>query len=581
MIVPMKKVTLLCLESQKVSALEKLRDLGMMQLDITGKAESEESQKTGKAFQDAKQVYNLLESYAGKKIGKKDLKIPEISGEEAVRQTLELIEQKAALEKSCDSLQRTLEKLVNWGNVDFQQIQTLKDSGVYVYLCCSAEKAFDRACAGNPGKGGEENLSWPDSTVVQEVSRSHGGLVYYVLISRAELDEKTLELADVPKNITRDEAQAQLRANQEKIKEITLKLAGLASLRKKIAAYAGEEMEKQEFFNARDSMKKEGEIAYIQGYVPAPDLEKFRAAALEYGWAFMAEDPSEDDAVPTLIRKPKFLSIIDPLFEFIGVSPGYRENDVNAFFLFFFPIFVGMIIGDAGYATLFIVCSVIGKILLKGKAKAQLALNLFLLLSIYALVWGWLNGSWFGIPLDCLPGFMQGWSFFTHSAESGLALKFARAMKFITPDMTAEQVRTIMDSGFADKFVQFFCFVLAGIHLVSARLFKFADDIRGNWRALGHIGWALILAANVMMAVNLVVFPGTFPGWGMWLYYIGIPLVVVTIQGSAALNLPFSLIGSFTDVLSYIRLFAVGLASAYIAEKFNAMGVMLAGSFPD
>ena len=119
MIVPMKKVTLLCLESQKVSALEKLRDLGMMQLDITGKAESEESQKTGKAFQDAKQVYNLLESYAGKKTGKKDLKIPEISGEEAVRQTLELIEQKAALEKSCDSLQRTLEKLVNWGNVDF------------------------------------------------------------------------------------------------------------------------------------------------------------------------------------------------------------------------------------------------------------------------------------------------------------------------------------------------------------------------------------------------------------------------------------------------------------------------------
>ena len=84
-----------------------------------------------------------------------------------------------------------------------------------------------------------------------------------------------------------------------------------------------------------------------------------------------------------------------------------------------------------------------------------------------------------------------------------------------------------------------------------------------------------------MMAINLVVFPGTFPSWAMWLYIVGVVLISATIQGSAALNLPFSLIGSFTDILSYIRLFAVGLAGAYISEKFNTMGVMLADSFPD
>ena len=61
---------------------------------------------------------------------------------------------------------------------------------------------------------------------------------------------------------------------------------------------------------------------------------------------------------------------------------------------------------------------------------------------------------------------------------------------------------------------------------------------------------------------------------------MGVLLIVVTITGQAVLNLPFSLIGSFVDVLSYIRLFAVGLSGVYVATCFNDMGKMVLNALP-
>ena len=80
--------------------------------------------------------------------------------------------------------------------------------------------------------------------------------------------------------------------------------------------------------------------------------------------------------------------------------------------------------------------------------------------------------------------------------------------------------------------------------------------------------------------MNLIVFSGTFPTFAYYFYGIGVVLIVGTITLEAALNLPFALIGSFVDVLSYIRLFAVGLSGTYIAENFNKMGGMVLDALP-
>ena len=83
-----------------------------------------------------------------------------------------------------------------------------------------------------------------------------------------------------------------------------------------------------------------------------------------------------------------------------------------------------------------------------------------------------------------------------------------------------------------------------------------------------------MIFANFLLAVGLIVFSGTFPSWGVYVYIAGAALIFITIRPAQMLNLPFDMIGSFTDVLSYIRLFAVGLSGMYIAQKFNMMGMM-------
>ena len=313
----------------------------------------------------------------------------------------------------------------------------------------------------------------------------------------------------------------------------------------------------------------EGEIAYLQGYVPVTEVEKLRAEALKQGWALKIDDPAEDDMkVPTCIKKPKWMRIIDPLFDFIGIAPGYRENDVSLFFLIAFPIFFGMLIGDFAYGVLFMTTAFLCKYLFRKKEAAQMPLNLLILLSAFSIIFGLLQGACLGLPREILPAPLKGLDFLADPKNSPSACKLAEKLKIADP----------MD--LKDKFIQWFCFLLAALHLSSARVFKTITEIR-NWRSWGNLGWAFLIWGNFFTAVNLIVFPGTFPLYfAGTLYGVGILLIVVTITGEAALNLPFSIIGSFVDVLSYIRLFAVGLSGVYVGTCFNDMGRMVMDSLP-
>jgi V/A-type H+-transporting ATPase subunit I len=77
--------------------------------------------------------------------------------------------------------------------------------------------------------------------------------------------------------------------------------------------------------------------------------------------------------------------------------------------------------------------------------------------------------------------------------------------------------------------------------------------------------------------MNLIVYPGDFPSYMYALYGVGVTLVIVCdvnwLDPGEAFNFPFGLIGSFVDMLSYIRLFAVGMAGYYIASSFNMMAM--------
>ena len=555
MIQKMKKITLLALEAHKQEMLEQLSELKVMHVTVDRK-------KAGQGI--AAQHLQTLDQLVKAQIlldefRKTEIPQKELPASECLAEILDLQTNVDALKKQLEDLYQKKEKMSPWGDFDPESLNDLKKQGLFLKFWIAPAKAV---------------LTPLEGMVLQTISTDAGNQ-YILSIAQDDSELASAQEVKLPE-IRYSEILKDIEKTNAELFECKNSIAALVCNKTALLDYAEEVRCNLDFANADLSAQTEQEIVILGGYIPEIRMEEFSAAARKNGWAYMAEDPALDDQeVPTYITKPKWLGIMDPLFDLIGIDPGYRENDVNAFYFIFFPIFFGLIIGDAGYGALFLITALLCKRLLKNSRKVQMPLNLFLLLSCFSLLWGWLNGNWFGIPGKYLPAFMQGLDILANPQNSPLAQKLVVKTGLLKDGMTEAQIAGMWED-LNNRIVQWLCFLLAAIHLTSARIFKFITDIKENWRAVGNLGWALLLTANFLAAVNLIVFPGTFPTtFGYTAYIAGAVLVTVTTTPQDFLNLPFALIGSFTDVLSYIRLFAVGLAGTCIAINFNNMGAML------
>ncbi len=307
-----------------------------------------------------------------------------------------------------------------------------------------------------------------------------------------------------------------------------------------------------EFFTVRDGMGRAGKaLCYLQGYVPECRLDALRLAAHENGWAIRYEEVAPDDPqVPTSLQMPKHLEMAKVVLDFIGILPGYNEVDISVAVMIFLSIFCGMLVGDAGYGVLFAGLSLWGILHFhkKGKedpaAKAFLPpLKLFLFMSLCIFAWGALTGNWLGFSWGGLHWFTD-------------------------PQNNRGQLN-----------VQLFCFFLAAIHLSLGHLWKI--PLSHTWRGrLGNLGWAIFLWAN-FFTVKCLLIDNAFHDFAVpgAMYAVGTVLILLfSIQWNNVGDViysPFTFINSISDLLSYIRLYAVGLSSLYIAQAFNDMCAML------
>ncbi|MFN7170220.1 MAG: V-type ATP synthase subunit I, partial [Candidatus Omnitrophota bacterium] len=300
----------------------------------------------------------------------------------------------------------------------------------------------------------------------------------------------------------------------------------------------------KEFVEAKMGMGEEGSLSYLKGYVPEESTEKILMVAHEQAWGILVEAPSPEDSVPTLLRNFRAIEILNPLFRFLGILPGYQELDISFWFLIFLSLFFGMLIGDAGYGVIYLLLSFLIKKKWGNKIKEKSLFTLFYLLSFSAIIWGLLSGTIFG----------QAW-----------------LSRFIKPLLPA-----LRDN----RRLQSFCFFLGALHLSIAHLWKFILKIPGL-SALSEGGWMAILWGVYFLARTLIL-GETFPYLGKSLFLLGVILILFftkpqkniikgIAQGTGAIFL--NLVGNFTDVVSYIRLFAVGLASVTIADAFNQLAL--------
>ncbi len=527
MIEKIKQIAVVCHKQDKEASLEVLRSLGVLHVVQNKTPQSEELSDVRGKIEKLQEIINFLAPHQDG--DGKERSFPEYDDKETIDLLKEAWKAKHDItwyEENIANHNRMYAQLEPWGEFDGSLIKTLQDKGLDIRLC---------AC--KP----DEIPELPESASIKVINETNGK-AYFIVISTEKLE---IELPEVHVHL---ETSLSELAERTAVSEQTI-----ATLRGKLQIYANYMerytdamtmlLNKQEFLANRDGMGADKELVYINGYIPAKDAERVKEAAKSNGMAVMMTDADPEDAkVPTKLTVPKFARMTAPLFKFLGISPAYNENDVSVPVLIFLSLFFAMLIGDAGYGVLFTVCGFIAKIKIKG-AEKQLPINLFLTFSITTVVWGLLTGTVFGIPNQHLPAPLQGIEWFT--------------------------------GGNGEANIKMLCFLIAAVHLSLARIWKTILLARFPMKAAGNFGWAIFIWGNFFMACHLLN-GSEFPGFATKMYIIGAILILVCDVNwknvGDVINAPFGFINSFVDVLSYIRLFAVGFASLKIAESFNGMG---------
>ncbi len=289
----------------------------------------------------------------------------------------------------------------------------------------------------------------------------------------------------------------------------------------------------------------EGKLKYLRGYIPKHAVADFVAAAEANQWGYQVSEPEKPEEVPVYIKNPGWISIINPVMKFIDIVPGYREVDVSIYFLVAFALFFAMLVGDAGYGLVFLGVA----FLFRKKMTSQMRILIYVL-SGATIVWGVLSGTYFG-------------------AEQIAALPFLKDL--VLPQIASFGVDNI-------SFMMHLSFLIGAIHLTIAHAIRGVMFIN-SIKALSEVGW-IALVWGLFLITEQLVLGKSMPDWGIWLFVGGAALVALfsvesknffKSMGVSLANLPLSLISGFSDIVSYVRLFAVGMATAAVAASFNNM----------
>jgi V/A-type H+-transporting ATPase subunit I len=517
MILEMKKVSLICLASEKEHALKALRELGVMHVELDSKNDSPDFFKSEQALT----VTNKAIAAVLERKGKASAVFAKMNGEELVGKIADITETNSNLAKKLDALVKDWEKVKPWGEFSSDLIDELRTKGVFIYLCAGNKNTLQLL---------------PSGTSYKVISQDRGKL-YFAVISDVEQERTALPTVTVPMGKGLRELDNEINDCKYAIQNNEESLDALSCEIKKLNIQQIKAKEAIEFVSSRDSMKSAGEISYVNGYVPTHLVESIRAAAKENGWGLLIKDPHHDDKVPTLIKVPKIFQISKPIFDVIGIAPSYHEVDISICFLFFLSLFVGILIGDAGYALLLFAVLGVAKLLIKNK-NARLPINLLFVMGFSIFIWGFLTGSWFGIEMEKLPYFLHPNPWFK-----------------------------------SEDNIRYCCFLIAAVHLSIAHIWIAVLKINRIGQVIGQLGWVLFIWGNFFLASSLVA-ARTFPHFAFYFYLIGFIMMLFSInyrEIGEVCGFPFAVLSSFVDLLSYIRLFAVGLSGLYVAENFNKM----------
>lgn len=512
MIVPMKRLLLLCVANEVESTLGSLRELGAVHLDLSAEGGDGAATASGE-LEDAEKAVRLALKAA------KETGVAAASEELTVARILALDARREELKSTTDSLKGTIRKYEPFGDFDPAQAEKLAASGVKLVLRDDGSYDFAYGDETPDGKPGAREIPLPSERLS---------------VTKGRLADAEREIADVTFALARADISGIVKSFPE--------------LRDAVAfAAAKDEMSANLLCGDAPSSAK---VSLIRGWVAQDGADSIRDAARKNGWGLALRDPDEDETPPTLIRPPKMCRPVKSLFEGLGIAPAYSEADVSVPFMCYFSLFFAMLVGDGAYGAIFLAATLFGWRKTVGK-RSPLVKSWLVLMTVFSsatVVWGLLSNTWFGAQIP----WCADWP----------------------------TVKWLADPSYGNMML--LCFTIGASHLMLARLWNAVCRINDS-TCVAEFGWAGILLFMYFVTNSIV---GIFSGIPSVLYWVfGISLAMVfgfsvkpselKTRGAELGMLPLNIMSALGDIISYVRLFAVGLASVKVAENFNSMAVGL------
>lgn len=544
MIAKMKKLTFLVYHKEYDAFLKSIRDLGVVHVatKAQGSAENaalQESIRLSARYTAAiKMLQGLNVQPAAAHTGDAS------KGTEALAEIEDVQQQIQQVAHKLQAVEKELVQLEPWGDFDPKSVARLRDAGYQIDFYICSDKQFKE--------------EWVDLYNATEINHVGSKLYFVTVMPKGENIDLEVETAKLPDcslsdlHVRKENLAKQSEALQARLKDLA---ASVVPDLQAAQAQVHSQIEFSKVVLNTDSLA-DNKLMLLQGWAPADCVSKIKDFLEGKEVYYEVADPTPEDDVPILLDNKGFFRLFEPIMR-LYMLPKYNELDLTPFFAPFFMLFFGLCLGDSGYGLFMLLAVTVYRLVAKNiSASMKPILTLVQLLGASTMVCGLLTGTCFGFNL--------------YDIQLPLFQSLKEAISLDNQQMFNLSL------------------ILGGVQIIFGMILKVVNQtIQFGFKyAVATIGWLFILVSTAIAFAA----PGFMPmGGTVHMVFLAIGVLMAYLYNSPGKNVFVNIglglwdsynmaTGLLGDVLSYVRLFALGLSGGILASVFNSLAV---GMSPD
>jgi V/A-type H+-transporting ATPase subunit I len=571
MIVKMKKLSVLLYHKERQHFLKGLQNLGVAHIDADREVVSEEVETLSDEIKEYNTIIKEVEKLAKERKGLRD--VSSFATIDDIRQTFTtLTERKDHVSQELTGLIKDIQLLEPWGDFNSKPITKLKENDLYVFFYEVSKKKF-------------EQLETDTVTVFPVNETSH--LVRFAAVSKSADNKLPFEPVLLPEESLSVLKKKKIQFKKELV-DIDNSLAALLPEMGHLKQMLAQKSNDLDFLSIREGLelKADEKLFAVEGWVPAASVQRVSAFLNEYVLWYSIDDPGEEDNIPVALKNNAFVRLFEPITKQFSL-PDYHEIDPTPFFAPFYMFFYGMCLGDVGYGLLIVLIAVFA--IFKGPVKLKPLFILGVLLGGMTIINGAFLNTFFGQNIFDVKGISDGlfikgrnysFPFLGMVIENGktafpaMSFSIIIGMVQVLLGMILQCVNSIRQKGWAHGLpVISYMFLTVGFVLwVTSTNFLDLETLSIWGKDIGitlsnlHKSTYITTVRPAGLVIELNVFE--IIGAAMLLLFNG--------PGKKVLFKPLGFLGGMynylsgimADGLSYLRLFALGLAGGLLGNSY-------------